>query len=68
MRLDGVCMDAVIELGQCAVQVPGERQTSVFILLEALELLDQVELELDRYPGSKFKGNVPVCIGAAVTA
>src|SRR3989344_2102214 len=68
VRFDGVGVDAVVELGKGTVQVPGERQAAVFILLEALELLDQVELELDRYPGGEFEGDVLVSIGAAVTS
>jgi hypothetical protein len=37
-------------------------------LLKALELLDQVELELDRDPGGKLEGNVAVGKGAAVAS
>lgn len=68
VRSDGVGVDAVVELGKGAVQVPGQRQAAVFILLEALEFLDQVELEFDRYPGGEFKGDVLVGVSAAVAS
>ena len=61
-------MYAVVELGKCAIQVPGERQAAVFVFLKALKFLDEVKLKLDRYPGGEFKGDVLVCVGAAVTA
>ena len=47
VRFDGVGVDAVVELGKGAIQVPGEGEAAVFIFLETLELLDEVELELD---------------------
>ena len=47
MRFEGIGMDAVVEFGKRAIQVPGKRQTSVFVFLETLELLDEVELELN---------------------
>ena len=59
-------MYAVVELGKCAIQVPGERQAAVFVFLKALKFLDEVKLKLDRYPGGEFKGDVLVCVGAAV--
>lgn len=34
--------------------------------LQALELLDQVEIELDRHPGGELEGNIPVSVGASV--
>lgn len=60
-------MDAVIELGQGAIEVPGQRQAAVLVHLESLEFLDQVELELNRYPGSELEGDVSVCVGTAIT-
>jgi hypothetical protein len=68
MRLDGVGVDAVVELGQGAVEVPGQRQAAALVFLEALEFLDEVELELDRNPGSELEGDVLVGVGAAVAA
>ena len=47
---DGVRVDSIVQLGQRAVEVPGERQAPVLVLLEPLEFLDQEELELDRDP------------------
>ena len=68
VRFDGVGVDVVVELGKGAIEVPGERQAAVFVFLEALEFLDEVEFELDRYPGSEFKGDVLVGVGAAVSS
>jgi hypothetical protein len=36
-------------------------------LLQTLELLDQVEFELDGYPGGKLEGNILVGEGTPVT-
>jgi hypothetical protein len=44
VRLNGVGMDTVIELGQGTVKIPGQRQPLVFVLLEALKLLDEIKL------------------------
>jgi hypothetical protein len=35
----------VVQLGEGAVEIPGEGEAAVFVVLEALELLDEVELE-----------------------
>jgi hypothetical protein len=35
----------VIDLGQGALEIPAEFETVVFIVFEALEFLDEVELE-----------------------
>ena len=40
----------------------------VFVVLEALEFLDEVELELDRDPRGEFEGNIFLGEGAAVAA
>jgi len=44
--LDGVGMIAVVDLGEGALEVPIELQAVIFVVLEALEFLDVVELEL----------------------
>ena len=56
--LDGVGVDAGVDLGEGALKVPIELQAVVFVVLEALEFLDEVELELDRDPGGEFESNV----------
>ena len=66
--LDGIGMDAVVDLGQGALEVPAKLEAGVFFFFEPLELLDEIELELDRDPGSEFKGDVLVGVGAAVAA
>ena len=68
VRFDGIGVEAVVEFGKGTIQIPGKRQATIFILLEALEFLDEVEFELDRDPGGKLKSDVLVCVGAAVTA
>ena len=68
MRFNGIGVNAVVELGKGAIQVPGKRQAIIFIILESLEFLDKIELELDRYPGCEFKCNILVGICAAVSS
>ncbi len=65
--LDGVGVEAVVDLGQSAIEIPSERETSVFILLEPLEFLDEVNLELRADPHPKLEGDVVVGVSAAVT-
>jgi len=47
---DGVGVDAVIDLRESALKVPAELEAVVFVVFEALEFLDEVELELDGDP------------------
>ena len=54
--LDGVGVDAVVDLGEIAADIPAEGLALGF--LESLELLDQVQLELDRDPRGEFQGDV----------
>jgi hypothetical protein len=68
MRLDGVGVDAVIQLGQRAVEVPCQRQATIFVFFEPLEFLYEVELEFNGNPGGELEGNVLVGVGAAVAA
>jgi hypothetical protein len=68
VRLDGVGVETVMNLGEGAVEVPGEGEAAVFILLEALEFLDEVELEFRAEPRAELKGDVLVGVGAAVAA
>ncbi len=42
--LDGVGVYAVVDLGEGALEVPPELEAIVFVVLEALEYLDEVEL------------------------
>jgi hypothetical protein len=46
--LNSVGVNPVIDLGQVALHVPA--QLRLVSLLQTLELLDQIEFELDRYP------------------
>ncbi len=56
MGLDGVGVDAVVELGEGAVEVRGEREATTFVLFEPLKFLDEVEFELGAEPGAKLEG------------
>ncbi len=66
--LDGISMDAVVDLGEGALEAPAELEMVVFIVLETLELFDELEFELDGHPGGEFKSDVLVRVGAAVTS
>ena len=44
--LDGIGVDAVIDLGEGALEVPPELEAVIFVIFETLEFDDQVELEL----------------------
>ncbi len=61
-------MDAVVDLGEGALEVPVELETVVFVVLEALEFLDEVESKFDRDPRGEFEGDIFLGEGAAVAA
>ncbi len=62
--LDGVGVDAVVDLGEVAADVPAEGLALGF--LEPLKLFDEVELELNRDPRGELQSDIQVGIGAAV--
>jgi hypothetical protein len=64
--LDGVGVEPIVDLGQGAVEVPVEGEATIFVLLQTLEFLDEVQLELRAEPGAELEGNVPVGKGAAI--
>ena len=64
MGLDGVGVDAVVDPGEIAADVPAEGLALGF--LEPLKFLDEVELELDLDPRGALQGDVQVGISAAV--
>lgn len=66
--LDGVGVDAVINFGQGALEVPAEFEPVVFVVLEPLEFGDEVELEFRAEPRSELEGNILVGVGASVTS
>jgi hypothetical protein len=66
--LDGVGVDAVVELGKGAVEVPGQREAAVLVLLETLEFLDEVELKLRAEPRTELEGDILVGVRAALTS
>ena len=68
MRLHRVRVDAIIQLRQRAVEIPRERQAAVFVLLEPLEFLDEIQPKLDRNPRSELKRDVLVRVSAAAVA
>ncbi len=48
--LYGVGMDAIIDFGKGALEVPLELEPVVLFVLETLELLDEIQLELRAKP------------------
>jgi hypothetical protein len=58
LLFDGVGMDAVVNLRQCALQVPFEGETPLLLGLQALKLKNQIVLKLRRKPCAKFKCNI----------
>lgn len=64
---DGIGVDAVVDLGEGALEVPIQLEAVVFLVLEALEFFDELELEFDGNPGGEFEGDILVGIGAAVS-
>jgi len=62
--LDGIGVDAIVDFGQCALEVPFQRRSACFFVLEALEFLDEVQLELWAEPRAELERNVFVGIGA----
>ena len=66
VRLDRVGVDAVVAPGERAIEVPREGKAAVFVFLETLEFLDEIELELDRDPRGELEGDVLVGIRSAV--
>ena len=68
MGFHRVGMNAVIELGQGAGEVPGKGKAAVFVVLKPLEFLDQIELELRAEPRTELESDVCVRIRAAITS
>ncbi len=63
---DGVGVDAVVDLGERALEVPPELETVALVVLETLKFLDEVEFELRAEPRSELESDVLVSVGAAV--
>ena len=61
-------MDAVVDLGEGALEVPIELEAVVFLVLEALEFLDEVEFEFRAEPRAELEGDVLVGVGATTVA
>src|SRR3569832_2388342 len=66
--LDGIGVDAVVEHGQGAVEVPGQRKAADLVVFLLLVFLDLVDLEFGADPHADFYGVVLVGVGAAVSA
>ena len=66
--LDGVGVDAVVDLGEGALEVPIELEPVVFVILEALKFRDEVELEFRAKPRAKLERDVFVGKSAAIAA
>lgn len=48
--LDGIGMNAVVDLGQGALEIPFQGSRTGFLVLEALEFLDEIEFEFGTEP------------------
>ena len=68
VSLHRIGVNAVIQLGQRAIEVPGEGKAATFVVLEPLEFLDEVEFELHGHPRGKLKGDVLMGERATVTS
>jgi len=66
--LDGIGVDAVVDLGEGALEAPPELEAVVFVIFETLEFFDEVELEFRAEPGAELEGDVLVGVGAAVAS
>ena len=65
---DGVRVDVIINLGESALEIPPELEAVVFVVLEPLEFLDEVEFEFHGDPGRELEGDVLMGIGPSVAA
>ena len=61
-----VCVDTVIDLSRFSFGRPSD--LLLFIGFKPLEFFDNIYFESGTDPHSKFKSNVLVCIGAAISA
>ncbi len=61
-------MDAVVDLGEGALEVPIELEAVVFLVLEAAKFPDQVNFELGADPHTEFKSDIGMGEGAAVAS
>ena len=64
---DGVGVDAVVDLGEGALEAPIELQAAVFILLKPLKFRDEIEFELGTEPRTELERDVFVSVCAAVS-
>ena len=65
---DRVGVDAVVELGEGAIEVPRQGEAAAFVFFETLEFLDEVNLELGANSHAKLEGKVAMGVGAAVAS
>ena len=66
--LDRVGVDAVVDLGEGALEVPFELEAVAFLVLEATELFHQINFEFRADPHSEFKGDVRMGECAAIAS
>ena len=63
---DGVGVDAVVDLGEGALEAPIELQAVALIILEAAKFFDQIDFECGTDPHTKFEGDVGMCKRAPI--
>lgn len=61
-------VDAVVELGERAIEIPSEGKALALVVFQTLKLLDQIELKLRAEPRTELEGDVTVGVCTAVTA
>ena len=59
-------MDAIIDLGEVALDVPAE--LFKFFRLEPLKLFDEVDFEFGADPHTELKGDVLICVCSAISS
>ena len=61
-------VNAIVEFGERAIEIPSERKALALVVFQSLKLLDQIELKLRAEPRTELEGDVPVGVCPAVTA
>jgi len=63
---DGGGVDAVVDLGERALEIPIELEAAVFVVLEAAEFFDQINFEFRADPHAELECDVGMGKGAAI--
>ena len=66
--LDGIRVNQVVIFGQEAFCIPFQLETVVFFILQPLVFFQQIELEDRADCRAELKGNILMCVSAAVSS